>query len=354
MGRTYVGRIARVYEEVLTPADRAFIEQSIDKVSLRSIRSATHQRSIIAAFMDWIHKPLVDITDSDAEAYCQYIDTLTSPKTGKRLKCGAKKTIKYVLSGFFQRFVKYVRKTPELNATYPTLHNPFEDVEYVFTADPEGSLEDDETVTTQRIWTIDQVKQILVKLRQISLSSLERAPRGLFVLFLLLLFSGCRLSEVASIKLCNIDLEKRYFKSGLENGHRKSGKVVFCFPKVVAAHLAEYIADLQANWPENEWLFPGKNCTNSHYGVDSIGKRFNLTQFGFKVSSHTARRTLESFQLNPANNVPLHIVETLSCHVPTGTVMKHYNVITIDERRKLYDKYLPKEYKDLIWLCETL
>ena len=200
---------------------------------------------------------------------------------------------------------------------------------------------------------MNQLKEVLDYLRNYSLAAFQLSAKGYFSLGLILTFCGCRVSEAVTIKLENLDIEERYFKSGTENSHRKSGEVYFCFPKIVATHLSEYVEDLKARMsPGNVWLFPGNH--NGHLGVCTVCSRFGLSGLPFKVKSYTFRHTLETFQLNIVNAFPLEHVEILSNHAPKGTVMKNYNIVSIEERRAMADKYIPKEYKKLTEWLETV
>lgn len=147
------------------------------------------------------------------------------------------------------------------------------------------------------------------------------------VAFLLLKHCGMRGSELATIKLRNVNVEERVLVTGLERDARKSKKpLTFFFPPEVAAIVMEYIETLPK---ECEWLFPG--ITTPCIRRTALSRLFGKT--------HSFRKTLITRRID--NGCPYHISEMLVNHEISSVEFKHYYKKPRNERRDLYDKYHP-------------
>jgi len=189
-----------------------------------------------------------------------------------------------------------------------------------------------------------------------------------FIANLLLTFCGMRIRECLTIRLENINTQERWLMTGIDEVAKKNNKkgnnpLYFIFPEKVAIILEQYIIELKERNPENIWLFDGKNkhITNSAYYsfMKKVGIAFNsdnkdTTKIKKSTTkSHKFRKTLAKFWVD-YNEVLLHITEMLSNHQITSVVMRYYAKSTIEDRRKFYDQYLPKEFKKLLIFLKTL
>lgn len=322
---------------LLNPDDAMLVQQYILLRGKTGSNMHRNMKSVLFRFILFINKPnLQDITETDVEQYFNYLDSIG-------LKCISKRLNRAYLNSFFKSFERKTRRTN------PTYYNPIPPMnECHFMNDPVKSIEEITLREKEQIYTIDQLLTVLKEFYFIN--------RRYFIITTLLTFCGMRISECLSIRIENVKLEERYLMTGMEENARKSNRkgdhpLYFCFPEIIANLLNDYILELQLKSPTNIWLFPG-NDTYLHYKAydEFLGRH----TFGFPVKSHAFRRTLETFQLNLTNRVPLHFVELLSNHVISSVVMKHYNKITLADRLNLYDEYLPKEYQGILAFLHTL
>ncbi len=320
-------------DKILNKKDFAIVEQFLKIKEQTGKHTRCVSESTLKDFFKFVNKS--EILDID-EFYCEeYFFDINS----RNLKYSSKKTKRSQINSFFEYFRRKVRRTN------PTYYNPVPTLkECNFSADI-FSLEEEEKKVKEAIFSIKQIENMLRKL--------YFTKQIYFVVSLLLFFCGMRISECVSIKIENVDLEKRFLITGIEEGARKSNKrgnkpLYFCFPPIVAYFLKEYILELKVQYPDNIWLFKGVNghiCSNS-YQIYLKSK--------FNAKSHSFRKTLLTFALNLNNSTPLHFTELLTNHKISNVVMGFYNKISIEERVAIYDKFLPKEYSEIIKFCQKL
>lgn len=322
---------------LLNPDDALLVKQYILLRGKTGSKIQNEIKYILSHFIVFVNKPnLQDITETDVERYFNQLDARGLKRSTKRLN-------RAYLNSFFKSYERKARRTN------PTYYNPIPPTnECHFTHDPVKSMEEITLGEQEQTFTIDQLITILKEFYFIN--------RKYFLMTTLLTFCGMRLSECLSIRIENVKPLDRYLMTGMEENARKSNRtgdhpLYFCFPEEVANLLQEYLIELHLKDPTNLWLFPGTDTcirTTSYVGF------LNHHPFLFPVKSHAFRRTLETFQLNLTNRVPLHFVELLSNHVISSVVMKHYNKITLADRLHLYDEYLPKEYQGILAFLHTL
>lgn len=295
------------------------------------------QKSVLLRFFQFIQKPsILDIDESDIEEYFCVIDT-------SGVKYTTKKSQRAYLNAFFQYCErKFRRKNPSYYNPVPPLE------ECHFTPDISPSIEQITQKENDQTFTTDQLKIIL--------KDTYFMDRKYFFITALLTFCGMRISECVTIRLENINLDGRFLMTGIDENARKSNKtgdhpLYFIIPKDLVPLLFDYIMELKIHNPKETWLFPGQI---KHIKIQTYWNYMNRNFSRFHIKTHSFRRTLETSQLNLINRVPLHFVELLSGHVISSVVMKHYNKISIEDRRQLYDEYLPKEYHSLLEFLRSL
>jgi integrase len=255
------------------------------------------------------------------------------------LKYSSKKTKRSQINSFFEYFKRRIRRTN------PSYYNPIPTLkECNFSADI-FNVEEEEKKVKEAIFSIEQMIYML--------KNFYFLKKPYFIITLLLSFCGMRISECVSIKIENVNLDKRFLITGIEENARKSNKrgdkpLYFCFPPIVSYLLKEYILELKSLYPNNIWLFIGRS---GHLTTSSF--QFNLKK-KFNAKSHSFRKTLLTFALNLNNSTPLHFTELLTNHKISNVVMNSYNKISIEERVEIYDKFLPKEYSKIIQFCQKL
>ncbi len=329
--KTYTGKD----HNILNEKDLESVNLYLDIVGRTGSQTKIGMKSILFQFFKCVNKDnIIDIDESDCFRYFDYLEE-------KNLKYSSKKTKRSRLNSFFKFYARKMRRTN------PTYYNPIPELnECNFSGDKIISIEQQQKKLKDSIFTIEQLKNIL------KISKFGH-PEKYFIAELLLTFCGMRISECVSIRLENINLEERYLMTGIEENCRKSNKhgnnpLYFCFPEEIKPILREYINNLKQNYPDNIWLFKGRNSK----GYISQISFYRFLQTKFSIKTHTFRKTIETFQLR--NKTPLHIVELLSNHVISSVVMKHYNIVSIKERRELYDEYLPTQYQEIISLLKKL
>jgi len=313
----------------LIEKDLMIVNQFLDIAGRTGSNSKKVNKSEIFECLRYIGKNnILEIDEFDIEKYFDYLES-------KNLKYSTKKTKRSRLNSFFKYYARKMRRSN------PTYYNPIPELnECNFSGDKYISIEQQQQKLKDSLFTVEQLKNIL-KITKFGHSE------KYFIAELLLTFCGMRVSECMSIRLENINLEERYLMTGIEENCKKSNKhgnnpLYFCFPEEIKPILREYINNLKQKYPDNIWLFKGRNKK----GYISQISFARFLQIKFNAKTHTFRKTIGTFQLR--NKIPLHVVELISNHVISSVVMKHYNIVSIQERRQLYDEYLPPQYKEII------
>ena len=346
--------------KLLPEGDFKIIEQYLSERGRKSSGSEKTIRSALFRFLKYAQPAsLANVTRQDVYNYLNDIDNKMVKKknhsTGdveyKKAKLSYKQTQLHYIRGFFEYYAD--------NASDPFYKNPVPScAKYNFTDDdPLNHLELQKSIEEQ-CFTIDQLIEILRYFYYNQSSKYIGVSHEYFMISVLLVVCGMRVSEAVSIRIENVDIDGRYIVTGIEDGCRKSNRkktkpIYFCFPDVVAYLLNEYLRDLKQARPNTQWLFPSRDSKN-FLPTRTFEFQLGKSLHNFPVRSHTFRKTLETFQLNPTNNVPLHIVELLSNHAIRSTVMRNYNQVTIEERRAFYDKYFPMEFAAILRYLKAL
>lgn len=286
-------------------------------------------------FFEIEQKPLLKITENEIDDFFGIIDK-------RDLKIATKRLIRHILKAFFEDIEKKLRRID------PTYFNPVG--KHKFTPDETLSDKEQKRKNANQTFTILELKEILKLAYFTSRDAQKESSKCMFCIILLDMFTGARISEIVSIKRENLNLEERYFRTGIELGARKSNhdggnELYFCFPSAIAVILGEYLKE----HIDSIWLFPGLK-TNTH--IHRITpycfiQKLNVS-FTEKMRTHVFRHSLCTFMKNINNKVDLTDIEVLTNHVPSSPVMKNYVYESIDERREKYDQSLPKEYSELL------
>jgi integrase len=329
---TLVGEITYIQDKEIIQLLEGYLKQK----SHTGSRSMMAYRSAIFRFFKYLKEELnvtslQEIYRDTIEKYLEYID--------KRLNKLSSKTnqLKYVYS-FFEYAVDFFQ-THRQSFFNPCPRAKF----YRFTPNPPLSIKEERLKTKDQYFTVEELIIILQKARKIDYEK--------FVQCVLMTFCGMRVSECISIRKENLDIDGRYLKTGIEENCRKSNKngekpLYFCFPNQVADILFDYTSYHEKKYGKDErWLFPSSYGVKSFVNVKTLQRFLDTMNLNFNARTHKFRKSLETYQAYKENNVPPHIVELLSCHSITSIVYKHYAQCTLEERRKYYDQYLPKEFQ---------
>ena len=162
-----------------------------------------------------------------------------------------------------------------------------------------------------------------------------------FILFSLLIITGARVSEVLSIKVKDVHLEKRFFETGFVKGARKTSlsskkSLIFFFPENFCKYLEMYLTILGKG---EVWLFPGRS---KHYHYNSCHRYVKLN-YGQNFSNfHKFRKTLITNRVKM--ECPLWASEGLMNHKFSSVEGEYYIKLSLDEKRELFDKYFPYRF----------
>lgn len=331
---------SKKYLEIgLEPFDLQILQRFLSQ-KLRTTGSGSYKAyaSLLTRFFRTINKSEIStINEMDVEEYLTDLDN-------QPISYATKLNYAAYLRGFFDYYQKMIRRK------IPTYYHPVpRQKDFNFTIDKTLSISEQQQKIQEQCFTPTQLIQILRKTYTFN--------RAYFIQILLLIFCGMRISECVSIKMENINLKGRYLMTGIEENARKSNKkgnkpLYFCFPQQTIHLIFFYIQELKEAYPGTEWLFPHGSNVNSK--IRNLQRYLRMLNFQFPVKPHTFRKTLETYQLNMTNRIPLHFVELLSNHQITSVVMRNYNKVPIEERLKIYDECLPKEYIPILDFIETL
>jgi len=192
-------------------------------------------------------------------------------------------------------------------------------------------------------YSIDQIIEILKKSYAID--------EKFYIIKLLMTFCGMRISECLLIRIESVNLKERFLLTGIEEGSRMSNKngsnpLYFFFPLEVSKIIEQYVKGLEK---DSIWLFSGKNI---YQRKSSYCRVVTKQKFEFHFKTQFFRRSLLIFMID-VNYTPLFIAEMLMNHAITSKIKIHHDRLKIEDRRKYYDKYLPKEYLKILDVIKT-
>lgn len=296
-----------------------YLEEYYDNVKKRSLNSFKISQNVLMRFFNYIQKNPEDVKRSDVKDYLKNIVDNWNVK----LKT---KSLHYALLSSFYSWL-----TEELNEDEIVFINPVPK-KYVrnFTTNPNDFEDEDDA--NKKVLSKEQIEQILDYTRN------NRKMRD-FILVGLQICTGARVSEIRTIRISNVNLKERSFKTGIEINARKSSKhglkkLKFIFPKKFKIYLEYYLNTLD---PNQKYLFSTYNqnkCLNNdlvYYIYNQIREKI-----GFYFTSHFFRHSIITYL--EENGCPVNISNRLLNHKISGTqerVYKHF------DRVKDYDKYFP-------------
>jgi len=305
----------------LTGVNKFYVNAYLNEAKKRSDYAYYNNKSVVYRFIEYINKPLNEVTKIDVRDY--FKDVLDK----KNITKDTKNTYRAYLSSFFD-FIESIQLKNDIEFNNPV---PGKRV-FQFTKKPTDIKKQSEK--NNKLLTKEQINKII-----------EYCKRNLkkrhFIFFGLAICTGARFSEILSIRIDNINLKERYFETGFEKNARKSTRIteeslMFFFPKRFAEYLKNYILTLNSR----EWLFPNPS-KDEHIGraFAEYNYRKIRNALGFHFSMHYFRHSLITYL--KVNKCPQDIREGLLNHVPTTTQGRSYEHLNTSEKRDLYDRYFP-------------
>lgn len=316
---------------ILRPENYSFVNSYLSEVQKRSTGSYYGQKCTLRAFFTHLDKKIEEINMIDIKNYFQdFLDK-------KEVKLKTKETHRSHLTSFFY-YVQSLLLSENIELRNPVPNQRI----YQFTKKYDDIKKQSEI--KKQILTDKQLERILDYCK-------KNLRKKYFIMFGLLICTGARHSEIRSIRLGNINLEKRFFETGFEKDARKSTLksdegLLFFFPEKFGIYLKNYIYSLKK---EDAWLFPAIKSDNSYYFLDDgalyYAKKKIENALSFKFKLHKFRNTIINNRLIKMR-CPLWLSESLTNHkVSNSTQIKHYASLTIEQKRNLYNEYFP--YYDL-------
>ena len=142
----------------------------------------------------------------------------------------------------------------------------------------------------------------------------------------LALSTGLRVSEMAALKIKDIDLKRGYL-SVIRLKRKKRTKETLALGKDIALHLKEYIADMDL---KKGSLFVGSRGSLTAQGLQRIWKRsVKLAGLPKELSIHSARHTIAVHLLKKTGN--LRQVQKQLGHASPGTTANMYADISFED-----------------------
>jgi integrase/recombinase XerD len=291
---------------------KGFLEEKF-KISKNTYES--HKYNVIEC-LNYIKKPIEEIDIVDIAKY------LTNVINKKDIQITTKNAYRYNISSFFQ----YVQQQ-FLTKREEAYHNPVPSKD-VFKFTKSNKIkrkpEKEEKFTKKELLTILD-------------NSKKREFRD-FIIFAILIATGMRIGECLSIRVNQIDLERRLLDTGFDKGARKSTKtsgesIRFFLPKGLIRYLKKYLYMIKGD----KWLVSGREKYLTPSGFRSTSKERYPKKFS---KFHKYRKTLITNRVKKME-CPLWISEGLMNHVPSSVEGRAYIKLSIPEKRELYDKYFP-------------
>lgn len=183
-----------------------------------------------------------------------------------------------------------------------------------------------------------QTKAMAPHLMNKIIHAAEMRSKKEFVFFLILKYTGMRISECISIRIENIDVEERVIATGVIRNMRKGGLVYYFVPKHVMLEIEDYMLGLESG---EEWLFPSHKSEICYKNPQELIRRFKRETGINGWTSHQFRHTIIYKRLKMG--CPGSISDVLMNHALKGTQAIFYreNNLTLADRRDFYDKWNP-------------
>lgn len=289
------------------------IDDYLQEVEKRSHGSYRNQKIHIIDCLNFINKPLEKITILDVKNYLKFLDNKIS------IKYNSKTTYRSHLTSFF----KYYKKVNI--ETNPNYLNPVPDKDIFDFRKTENDF--------KKISDKNSEKFSRKELTTILRLSKKRSSRD-FIVFMILIFTGMRISEALTIKISYINLKKRFIETGDVKDARKSNKsLLFFIPEFSIPFLEQYMMNMKK---KTIWLFPGRS---SFLNKNSWYKLFKNHYPKIYSKSQKFRKTIVSEYVK--NGCEVALAEILTNHTPTSLTAEYYLKLEPEEKRDLYDKFFP-------------
>jgi integrase len=322
--------------------DAEFLAGYLAEIKERSDGNIKHPITLIPIFYKCVgFKSVQDITNVDVKAFNAFLDdyiinNTTGPKTknGQKLK----ESVKSQYFGIIKAWLKvaatcFIERDIEVKLHLDLLKNPYTG---------KGTKK---APTSLKVELEMDEKKGIKSFSDDDLETIMRASKleekWVQILFLILKYTGMRLSEAISLRRENIDLKERVLASGVVKNYRKTGEVIFCVPEHVITEIKEYYMLMNDG---QEWLFPSRYNTGSFVTEDGFYRICHVIakKCGIHFTPHQFRHTLIKNR-DIKMHCPDHVNEFLQNHAVTGVQARYYRErnFTLRDRRDFYDQFNP-------------
>jgi len=300
--------------------DYEIVKDHLIEVEKRSYGSFRNRKGVVLECLNFLNKELKEISMLEIKTYFETI------LDKKNVKLTTKRSYRSNLRSFFD-YVQGVFLAQNIDFRNPVPQDRvFKFTQKEFDIKKQSDVEDE-------IFTDLELLEILEFAK-------KRNFRD-FILFSLLIITGARVSEILSIKVKDINLEKRFFETGFVKGARKTSlsskkSLLFFFPENFSKYLGTYL-----NYLDNGevWLFPGRS---KHYHYNSF-HRYVKSNYGQNFSNfHKFRKSLITNRVKIG--CPLWASEGLMNHKSSSVEGEFYIKLSIEEKLNLFDEYFPYSF----------
>jgi site-specific recombinase XerD len=308
------------------------VKRLMDEELAGSRFKASYHREILKnqrAFFRFLNgRDIREVEKKDLVEYHQHLCTLKSKKTGEPLHHDTIHGQFYNVCRLFSVMYRsgLIKENPCHNLKLNTVQR---------------------TGLRRRPLTRDEINEFLERLN--TDGSVGLRDRALFEL---IYSSGLRVAEAASLKIEDVNLDRREI---IVRGKGDRDRLV-PISKLACAFLSLYLGNRTAEGsaesaPEQiPWIFPGGSRgirTGSHLRPASISERFHdlLRKFGMdkkEISTHSIRHSTATHLLE--NGASVRHVQELLGHKNIETTVR-YTHMQIDGLTKIYRKYHPREHE---------
>jgi len=260
-------------------ADKNYLCMYLDKLKAQSKNSFTCTKGTLKQFYECVKVSICDLTYSDVNAYINYLATYFSNNATKR---GHLVRVK----AYYHFVLKY------LGAQGIYKHDFFKIVNIPFLHLQKEKRVDGYKVDAEEIE--GKIKFMSIELIDKILAAASFRSQMVYVLLLILKYCGMRLSEAITIRIDNIDLDRRVIFSGTVLNYAKEGRVIHPFP----IHVGTEIRKLLATYAQDAvWLFPGRDThiKTPQTTIKNFQKRSGITGWASHQFRHSLikRRTMK-------------------------------------------------------------
>ena len=223
------------------------------------------------------NKNLLELSGKELLQY--FVQVINEKKVSK----STKRSIRYYISGYY----KYVEKYKK-DIEGERFDNPVPSLE---TFDFDGPLPELQDLQGELdLLTMKDIKKILHRLYYVK-------PNWMYVAGSLIIYSGARVSEVASILLENLDVKNRWFLTKVKSSRSSKRMGIYFFPKFFIPDLEHYIKTLELEHPRTRFLFPSSHSwkEDKHVNIRTIEKYFREVGQELELKARTNPHAFRDF-----------------------------------------------------------